>query len=152
MAQDTRQAVKPKFLREPLSPAALNKIIKDGKRREATEPRAVSAHYDRAADLIVARLRSGVFFIFPRTFVPGLKGARRSQIEHMELVGNGASLEWPDVDDGIDLVHLIERSIGLKTTVSAGRNGGRAKTKAKAAAARVNGAKGGRPKKKAAVL
>lgn len=142
--------MKPKFLRDPLTPAALDKIIKDGKRREKTEPRALSAHYDKAADLIVARLRSGVFFSFPRAFVHGLKGASRRQIEHMDLVGNGASIEWPDVDDGIDLIHLIERSIGLKTTVSAGRRGGRAKTKAKVAASRVNGAKGGRPRKKAA--
>jgi hypothetical protein len=142
--------MKPKFLREQLGRSAMKAIIKDGKRRDATEPRAISARYDRALDLIVVGLRTGVFFSFPRAYVPGLRNARRRQIERIELVGNGASLEWPDIDDGVDLVRLIEHAIGLKTALSAGRKGGRARTKVKAAAARANGAKGGRPRKQAA--
>jgi hypothetical protein len=53
------------------------------------------------------------------------------------------------VDVDVYVPGLIERTFGPRLlAAAAGRRGGRRKSKAKAAAARANGAKGGRPRKR----
>ena len=128
----------------------MKRIVAEGKRRAKIENRAVSSHYDRKQELVVIGLRNGVFVSIPRSRFKALKNATVSQIENMELIGWGSCLEWPDLDDGVETMWFIEQAVGFKTSYSTGREGGVVRSRAKAAAARANGKKGGRPRKRAA--
>lgn len=132
------------------SKAEWQRIVARGKQRAKTENRAVSLAYDRKRELLVIGLRNGVLVSIPRSHMKALKDATPAKIENMQLIGWGSELFWPDLDDGLDLMWFIEHVVGFKTAYSTGREGGVVRSRAKAAAARANGAKGGRPKKKAA--
>jgi len=133
-----------------ISKAEWRKIEARGKHQAKTENRAVSLAYDRKRELLVIGLRNGVFVSIPRSRMKGLKNATDAQLENMQLIGWGSELLWPDLDEGLDLMWFIEHVVGFKTAYSTGREGGVVRSQAKAAAARTNGAKGGRPKKNAA--
>jgi hypothetical protein len=133
-----------------ITKAEWRRIEAKGKHRAKTENRAVSLAYDRKGELLVIGLRNGVLVSIPRSHMKGLRNATAAQIENMQLAGWGSQLLWPDLDDGLELMWFIEHVVGFKTAYSTGREGRVVRSRAKAAAARTNGAKGGRPKKKAA--
>jgi hypothetical protein len=62
----------------------------------------------------------------------------------------GHTIEWPDLGLDFSVAEMLPEFLGIATVVAAGRTGGRKKTPAKVAAARANGAKGGRPRKRTA--
>jgi hypothetical protein len=85
----------------------------------------------------------------PRRMVPGLARARASVLESVIISPAGDALSWRSVDVDVYVPGLIEHTFGTRLlAAAAGRRGGRRKSKAKAAAARINGAKGGRPRKR----
>jgi hypothetical protein len=146
MEQDSSSTVKRKPFRH-ISRAEWRRIEAEGKRRAKIENRAVSARYDRKQELVVIGLRNGVFVSIPRSRIKTLRDATAAQIANMQVVAWGSCLEWPDLDDGLEIIWFIEQVVGFKTAYSSGREGGAARSRAKVAAARANGAKGGRPKK-----
>ena len=85
----------------------------------------------------------------PRAMIPGLESASQSNLETVEVSPAGDALSWPSLDVDVYVPGLVERAFGTRLFAAAtGRRGGRRKSKAKAVAAKANGAKGGRPRKR----
>ena len=106
----------------------------------------VAARYHRGADHIIIGLRGGAVVAIPRAAIKELNKAAAADIEAVELVGDG--LHWEELDVDVSISGLIARVLGPGFVArEAGRLGGTARSEAKAAAARANGLKGGRPRK-----
>lgn len=119
-----------------------------GRAAERAPSWPVAVRYRRAEDSIIVTLRSGFSLIVPRNKLTELKNASAKQLAQVELMGAG--LHWEELDVDIGVPGLIADAIGPNALATEmGRLGGSVTSKAKAAAARANGAKGGRPKKKA---
>ncbi len=121
-----------------------------GRIADETEPRAVAARYDPATQRVEVDLRDGCMFVFPVHLVQGLRGAAPELLAKVKVMGGGYALIWDELDEGIPVPALFERRYGNERWMSQlAREMGRAKSPAKAAAARENGKKGGRPRKSA---
>lgn len=118
-------------------------------RARVEDPSAViDARYDRASDAVRLVFRGGGSMTIPRRFIPGLKGRSASELESVSVSPAGDALLWTSLDADVYVPGLVERAFGHQLFAAAsGRSGGRRRSKAKAAAARRNGAKGGRPRK-----
>jgi hypothetical protein len=126
-------------------PAARQRGI-DAADREA---RAIAASYDRKTARIQVELSNGCAFSFPAELGQGLRGASPKQLAAVEVTPKGEGLHWEELDADLLVDQLVRGVFGSKRWMSAiGRAGGSAKSKAKTAAARANGAKGGRPRKR----
>jgi hypothetical protein len=120
-----------------------------GRTEMARELQAKSVRYDRATHRIVVDLKNGSTFIFPPRLVEGLAGASQEDIARVELGPRGSALFWRTLDQHYSLAGLTAGVFGSKAWMAEHlRKAGRVTSKAKAAAARANGAKGGRPRKR----
>jgi len=107
----------------------------------------VGARYSRSEDRIVVSFRDGKSLAVPRKGIPELGNASAEQLERLELAGEG--IRWADLDVDVSVHGLISEWLGPRfSTAASGSLGGRSRSAAKAAAARANGAKGGRPRKR----
>ena len=77
--------------------------------------------------------------------------ASDEQVAQMEITATGNAVHWPLLDVQMSTIALLELLTGLRAAQTTGALGGRARSQAKSAAARANGAKGGRPRKKSLV-
>jgi len=115
------------------------------------ERRVLRAEYGRRADLITLHLDDGIRISIPRTKLQGLQGAEPRKVAKIEILGCGTGLHCPLLDVDHYVPGLLNRVLGTNRWMAElGRRGGSATTKAKAAAARANGKKGGRPKRRVA--
>ena len=120
-----------------------------GKARAADPSAVVDASYDSRRDAFNLTFRSGGLMAIPRRMVPGLDRATTAVLQSVGISPAGDALSWRSVDVDVYVPGLIERTFGTQLLAAAsGRRGGRRKSKAKAAAARANGAKGGRPSRR----
>jgi hypothetical protein len=120
--------------------------------REARERkagrRAVAASYDRRTGRVMMELTSGFVFGFPARAIPALAKASDDQLSAVELSPGGSGLHWSDLDVDLSIPGLLLSSVGRSEKLSEmARLAGRSRSRAKAKAARANGAKGGRPRK-----
>ncbi len=125
---------------------------KRGEEAMKREPQARAVCYDRETNRVVVDLKNGATFIFPCKLVQGLRDASRQDIEQVKLGPRGSALYWDNIGVDFSLASLMAGIFGTRAWMSEiarenGRKGGRAKSIAKAAAARTNGARGGRPRK-----
>ncbi len=111
-----------------------------------TEPRALSARYDRKANRIVVDLVSGATFAFPPALARRLCDASADELAEIEVSPGGYGLHWPRTDEDFSVPGLASGVFGTAKWMAA--KAGRTASPAKAAAARANGAKGGRPRKR----
>ena len=112
------------------------------------EPVAASIDFIPKADLYVVHLSDGTRIPLLRENVQGLQSATRKQLAEVEINGLGTGLRWPSLDLDMYVPALFKGVYGNKAWMKQlGRNGGSVRSDAKATAARVNGTKGGRPKK-----
>jgi hypothetical protein len=116
-----------------------------GEKLALTEPRAASARYDRPTGRIVVELTSGSAFAFPARLGQGLETASDEQLSQVEVLGAGYGLHWETLDVDLSIPGLAAGIFGTKAHMA--RIAGRSVSPAKSAAARINGAKGGRPRK-----
>lgn len=114
-------------------------------KRLADEPRAETARYDRRSKRIVVELMNGCVFAFPPQLAQGLENATADQLSSVEILGAGYGLHWEELDVDFTVPGLMAGIFGTRAYMA--RRAGQAKSPAKAAAARINGAKGGRPRK-----
>jgi hypothetical protein len=109
---------------------------------------AVAVAYDPARDAIAIQFADGVELRVPRRLVQGLQHATPKQLGQIEIEGPGTGLVWPMLSVAHYVPGLVAGLFGTREWMAAiGRRGGTRRTKAKALAARANGAKGGRPRR-----
>lgn len=113
----------------------------------AQEPRAASARFDAATRRVIVELTNGCTFAFPVALVQGLSDADDLELADVELLGNGFGLHWETLDVDYSVQGLLAGIFGTASWMA--RRAGRTTSPAKAEAARANGAKGGRPRKRA---
>ena len=125
--------------------------VKAARLSDIAEPRGKSARYDKRSGRFVVELRNGATFIFPAELIEGLSTAANADLAKVELTPAGDGLRWDDLDVDLSLVGAVAGIFGGKRWMSElGRSGGRVRSTAKAEAARSNGLKGGRPRRKSA--
>jgi hypothetical protein len=105
--------------------------------------RGGAARYDRRLDRVVGELTNGCTFAFPPRLAHGLEAATADQLAQVEVLGGG--LHWEALDADLSVPGLLAGLFRTRTCMA--RHAGRMTSPAKAAAARANGAKGGRPRK-----
>ena len=120
-----------------------------GRKMLESEPRAVAATYDQATGRIVLDLANGCTYGFPVQLVQDLQGASHADLASVVVDGVGFNLHWPTLDVDLYVPALVSGLFGTRAwmTRELARVAGRATSPAKAAAARSNGGKGGRPRK-----
>ena len=114
------------------------------------EPRAVKAWYDASRNLVMFEMKNGCVFGFPppEGEYYRLDGATPEQLAEVEPVEGGYGLHWEELDADIAVPGFLLHILNVKAWYAKWLGG--AKSEAKAAAARENGKKGGRPRKQAA--
>ena len=132
---------------DELTDAQIDAALQRGKAARVHEPRAVTARYDRQSDRIVVELTNGCTFAFPPRLAQGLDTATQDQLAQIEILGTGYGLHWEALDADLSVLGLLAGLLGTKAFMAG--HAGRATSPAKAVAARVNGTRGGRPRKPA---
>lgn len=130
-----------------ISEAQISVAEERGRIAAQTEPRAASARYDRRRGRMVIALTNGCTFTFPPRLAQGLETASDDEVAAFEILGNGYGLHWEQLDVDLSIPGLLAGLFGTRSHMA--RQAGQARSPAKAAAARANGAKGGRPRKSA---
>ena len=119
-------------------------------RERESEIRATSARYDSASGRMVLELSNGCAFAFPAEMGQGLAGASAEDLAAVEITPSGTGLHWEKLDADLRVEALMRGVFGTRRWMAElARAGGSVKSDAKAAAARANGRKGGRPRKAA---
>lgn len=123
------------------------------KELETRAPKAVSAKYDRHIRRIVVQLSSNLGVFFSPRDAEGLEHATPEQLNEIEISPSGYGLHFPKLDADLYLPSLLEGLFGSERWIASrmGMRGGRSRSTAKTTAARTNGKKGGRPRRKQAL-
>lgn len=113
---------------------------------------AVRADYDSRQNRLVVDLNTGVTIMVPVALIEELSDADANDLTEIEISPAGTALHWPRIDADVYVPSLVQGIYGTKRWMAAqlGAAGGRATSPAKSTAARANGAKGGRPRKRGA--
>ena len=120
---------------------------KRGARALSNEPHARAAHYDEKAGRIVVDLTNGAQFAFPPQIAQGLSRAKKADLKEIVVSPKGTGLHWPKLDADLTVAGLLAGIFGSRMWMrELASTGGKAVSERKAAAARANGAKGGRPR------
>ena len=120
-----------------------------GQARAQDPSGVVDAVYDADRDTVNLTFRSGGSMTIPQRIIPGLDQAPRSARGAISVSPAGDALSWRSADVDVFVPGLVERAFGNRLFAAAtGQRGGQRRSKTKAAAAKMNGAKGGRPRKR----
>lgn len=130
-----------------LTDAQIDAALARGKTARSSEPRAAAARYDREVGRVIVDLSNGCTFAFPPRLAQGLEDATDDQLAEVEILGAGYGLHWAALDADLSIPSLLAGIFGTRAYMA--RRAGQARSEAKAAAARANGIKGGRPRKTA---
>ncbi len=119
---------------------------------QASTPAATAAYYDRKSKNIIIKLSTGIGVFFSPQDAQGLEDGTPAQLSDIEITPSGFGLHFPKLDADLYVPALLEGVLGSRKWMAArlGAQGGKSRSVPKAAAARANGALGGRPRKAAA--
>lgn len=130
-----------------LTDTQIDAALERGQVAREIEPRAAAARYDKRSARVIVDLTNGCTFAFPPRLAQGLEEATDDQLAAIEILGAGYGLHWEALDVDLSIPGLLAGIFGTKAYMA--RRAGQTRSPAKAAAARANGAKGGRPRKTA---
>jgi hypothetical protein len=134
--------------RRSLTNAEIDAAYRRYDERLAKEPLATKVRYLPSRDLVLVEMNNGASLTIPRRLLQGLAGASPAQLRHACIAADGTIVSWPDLDADFTIMSLLQGVYGGRSWMSGlARRGGEAKSEAKARAARLNGKKGGRPRK-----
>ena len=133
-----------------LTDADLAAARRRGKEADRTDPRAAAARYDAQSGRIIVDLTNGCTFAFPARALQGLAQAQDADLAAVEITAAGLGLHWEPLDADFTVPGLLMGLFGTQAWMAReqARRAGSAKSPAKAAAARENGRKGGRPRER----
>ncbi|MBK1622989.1 DUF2442 domain-containing protein [Afifella marina] len=114
------------------------------KAEAAGRPTPKSVRYDRPSGRILVEFENGSAFMVPARSLQGLEEASDDDLAEVELLGT-TGLHWEKLDVDFTIPGLMAGIFGTARYMQ--QKGGRSRSPAKAAAARENGKKGGRPRK-----
>jgi hypothetical protein len=122
-------------------------VVRERMRREHPgEPRVVGAHYDHATARVLVEFSNRCLFGFPIWMIPGTSRATPEELEQVQLEPFGEAVIWEDLNTDTNVLGLMMEAFHLKA--QAAKYLGASTSPAKAEAARENGKKGGRPRKR----
>ncbi len=99
---------------------------------------------------LILKMSDGSIHGIPKSKLEGLADATNEVTSNVEITEDGLGLRWPDLDLDLYVPSLLQGVYGTKAWMSSlGRLGGSVRSEAKSNAARLNGLKGGRPRKRA---
>ncbi|MDP2956208.1 MAG: DUF2442 domain-containing protein [Longimicrobiales bacterium] len=132
-------------VRAQIPGARMRAIADDG-------PRARSVRYDAPSGRLMVELTDGCLLGFPAEVAQGLRGAAPEDLAQGEVALGGRALRWERLDADLLVAGLVRGLFGSRRWMRDlarewGARGGRARSEAKATAARRNGRKGGRPRR-----
>ena len=111
------------------------------------EPRAGRVAYLARERVLRIELTNGAAITLPVKLIPSLRRAAARDVRAVEILGRGGGLHWKRLDLDLSVPGLLSSVFaGPEWLVELGRIGGSRSSTAKAAAARRNGRKGGRPR------
>lgn len=112
---------------------------------------ATAARYDASSGRLIVSIHNGVELAIPTRLIEELSDADPADLTEIEITPTGLGLHWPKLEADVYVPGLLSGAFGSRKWMAKqlGARGGRISTPAKAAAARANGAKGGRPRKRA---
>lgn len=133
---------------KPLTEADVEKAIARGRKTRHLYARASSVRYED--NCLSIGFSDGSRVVLPVAGLPEFEGFSLEDFEQLEVGFGGKALCCESRDLDVSVTGLIATSkplMDLATSLVASRNG-RKSSAAKSAAARANGKKGGRPRKK----
>jgi hypothetical protein len=123
-----------------------------GRQAAKTEPRALRVAYRPQERALRVVLTNGAAITLPVRLIPGLRRASPRDVRAVRVLGRGGGLHWERLDLDLSVPALVSSVFeGPAWMAELGRVGGRRSSEAKAAAARRNGRKGGRPRARTSV-
>ena len=117
------------------------------RRERPAEPRAVSARYDASMGRVLVELNNGCVFGFPAWMVPGTSRATQEELANVSVQAHGEAVAFEELNADTDVNGLLLEVLHVRDW--AAKYLGSITSPAKSAAARENGKKGGRPRKRA---
>ncbi len=110
-----------------------------------------AARYNPRRERVIVELSTGVEVTFPVMLAEGLAGASPKDLAEIEISPTGLGLHWPRLDADLYVPALLQGVFGSKNWMASqmGGVGGQSQSSVKAATARGNGRKGGRPRRSA---
>ncbi len=132
----------------PLTDADVDKAIARGRRLKRLYANVSNVRYEN--DCISIGFSDGSRVMLPAAGLPEFEGFSEEDFQQLEVSFGGKAISCEAQDLDVSITGLIATSqplMDLATSLVASRNG-RKSSAAKSAAARANGKKGGRPRKK----
>jgi hypothetical protein len=75
-----------------------------------TQARALAACVE--SGFVCIRLEDGREIRFPASKNPRLREATPAQLGNIELISNGTGLHWPDLDEDLSILGILEGRLG----------------------------------------
>lgn len=117
------------------------------RRERPDEPRAVSARYDAPSGRVLVEMNNGCVFGFPAWMVPGTSRATPEELANVSVQAHGEAIAFEELNADTDVNGLLLEVLHVRDW--AAKYLGSMTSPAKAEAARENGKRGGRPRKRA---
>ena len=136
-----------------ISENTFNAANQQGAAMQARHALATAVRFDRRRKKLILTLDSGLELAFAPHLAQGLQDASADDLAEVHISPSGLGLHFPALDADLYVPALLDGLLGSSRWIAAqnGRSGGQVQSAAKSHAARLNGARGGRPKRQEAV-